>query len=428
MPAPIPSALLMRGSSGMSAARNVKATGTFGMVDSVKAHNESIANDYSALVYDPVLASFTDVERVFGQAAMFGTLGRPVDVLDLACGTGAQLLRVAGQVEGRLVGVDISPGPIRIAQERLAPFGDRVDLRCADLLETDSASLGQFDLIYNVGVVYATPPAVQQRILDLIGQCLRPGGVAVLSYHSGGASALRTVLHGILVAGLDGLKPENAVAAARLRSASLRESLSAKPGTDLLLAGLAAIDRQSDLIFYHEVFNPYFGAMQTSVVARELAVHGLEFGWYMAASGDELAATSLDRTIAADIADLTEGQYRYALFARYLNSGLSMVSDPRLRWGSILRRDNPGEFKGEQIYSLPDGTAAATIRLPASMAMLDSLTDAPLDWAQLVERTAKALKARKGVLSDDELTAMRTDLRFLWRLGLLLPHYKMETQ
>ena len=151
------------------------------MVDEVKALNEAIADDYSAHVYDPVPVSFLDVERLFGQAALFGELGRPADVLDLACGTGAQLARIAEQVGGRLVGTDISPEPVRIARERLSRFGDRAEIMCADLLETDPASLGQFDLILNIGVIYVTPPAVQRRILELIGQCLRPGGVAVIS-------------------------------------------------------------------------------------------------------------------------------------------------------------------------------------------------------------------------------------------------------
>ncbi len=396
------------------------------MVDDVKAHNESIANDYTALVYDPILAAFVDPDRVFGQAAMFGEVGRPVDVLDLACGTGAQLLRVAEKVTGRLVGVDISPGPICIAQERLAPYGSRADVRCADLLETDAASLGQFDLIYNIGVIYATPPAVQRRILDLIGQCLRPGGVAVISWHSGGAPALRSVLHHILVAGLEGLSPDQSVAAARMRSASLRETLSARPGTDLLLAALTAIDRQSDLVFYHEVFNPCFGAMQTSVVARDLAVHGLEFAWYLSALGEEPPGNSADRAIAADIADLAEGQYRYALFARYLESGLRPVTNPRLRWGSVLQRENPGEFTSEQIFIRADGSAGATIRVLASMAMLDCLMEGPLDWDELAAHTAKALKRKRGGLSEDEQNAMRTDLRILWRLGLLLPSCKLD--
>ena len=397
------------------------------MIDNVKAHNEAIASDYSNLVYDPILPAFIDPDRVFGQAAMFGDLGRPVDVLDLACGTGAQLLRVAEKVAGRLVGVDISPGPIRMAQERLAPFGSRADVRCADLLETDAASLGQFDLIYNIGVIYATPPTVQRRILDLIGQCLRPGGVAVLSYHSGGAPALRGVLHRILVAGLEGLDPAKSVAAARLRSASLRETLSARPGTDLLLAALTSIDRQSDLVFYHEVFNSCFGAMQTSVVARDLAAYGLEFAWYVSALGEEPAGNAPDRAIAADIADLADGQYRYAVFARYLESGLRPVTNPRLRWSSVLRRGNPGEFAGEQNFARLDGTAGATIRIPASMAMLDCLAEgSPLGWEELVQRTAKALKGKRGALNEDEQAAMRTDLRILWRLGLLLPSAKLD--
>lgn len=395
------------------------------MVDEVKALNEAIAEDYSAHVYDPQPVAFLDVERLFGQAALFGELGRPVDVLDLACGTGAQLARIAGQVSGRLVGADISPEPVRIARERLAPFGDRVDIRCADLLETDAASLGQFDLILNIGVIYVTPPAVQRRILELIGQCLRPGGVAVISYHAGSLPALRTNLHRLLYAGLEGLAPGDALASARARGAQLAQTLEQAPGTELQRATLAVTLSQPDLVFYHEVFNPCFGAMQTSGIARDLAAHGLDFAWYLAPSANELPDSSVDRSIAADIADYVHGQYRHAIFARYLKAHPCEVASPQLRWESLVARDNPGEFAGEQQFTQLGGTMSATLRAPASMAMLDCLAEGPLDWDGIAAEAAKAILGKPGKLTADEAAAMAGDARFLWRHGLMNPLYRM---
>lgn len=398
------------------------------MVDEVKALNEAIADDYSAHVYDPVPVSFLDVERLFGQAALFGELGRPADVLDLACGTGAQLARIAEQVGGRLVGTDISPEPVRIARERLSRFGDRAEIMCADLLETDPASLGQFDLILNIGVIYVTPPAVQRRILELIGQCLRPGGVAVLSYHAGSLPALRTNLHRLLYAGLEGLAPGDALASARARAAQLAQGLENTPGTELQRATLAVVAAQSDLVFYHEVFNPCFGAMQTSAIARDLASHGLDFAWYLSPSNDELPDSSLDRSIAADIADFVHGQYRHAIFARYPSSGPCNPGSSQLRWESTLARDNPGTFAGEQVFTQHGGTMNATIRAPASMAMLDCLAEGPLDWAGLTERAGAAIKGKGGKLDADEVAAMAGDARLLWRYGLLSPLYRMAPE
>ena len=392
----------------------------------VKALNEAIADDYSAHVYDPQPVTFLDAERVFGQAALFGRLDRPTDVLDLACGTGVQLARIATQLEGRVVGTDISPEPTRIAAERLTPFGERAQILCADLLELDPASLGQFDLIYNIGVIYVTPPAVQRKILELIGQCLRPGGVAVISYHAGSLPALRTNLHRLLYAGLEGLAPDQAIQAARQRAGHIGRMLENTPGTDLQRATIAVVAAQPDLVFYHEVFNPCFGAMQTSAIARDLAAHGLEFAWYLTPPAEELPDSAVDRSIAADIADFVQGQYRHALFARYPGGGRCNVASPQLRWESTLARDNPGDYSGEQTFGQIGGTSSATIRGPASMAMLDCLAEGPHDWADLRARTARALKGEGGALTGDELASMEADVRLLWRHGLMSPLYAMD--
>ena len=387
----------------------------------VQALNAAIADDYSNFVYDPSANPLIDVDRLFGQAALFGTLGKPVDVLDLACGTGVQLMRIADQVSGRLVGTDISPEPARMARERLAAFGDRAKIICGDLLDMNADDLGQFDLIYNIGVIYVTPPAVQRKILELIGKCLRPGGVAVLSYHAGSLPAIRTNLHRLLSAELEGADPAVALPAARERGRQLAALIENTEGADLLRMTVELTIQQSDIVFYHEVFNHSFAAMQTTAITRELAAYGLDFAWYMSPAGRELPQSSLDRSIAADVADYIQGQYRYALFARYLEPAPDNFADPQLRWTSSLMRDNPGEFGGEQSFRQFDGPSVATIRQRASIAMLDALARGPLDLAGIVAQTSVALTGKADRLETADLQAMEADIKLLWQHGLLIP-------
>ena len=393
------------------------------MDNQVQAQNAAIADDYSNFVYDPVANPLIDVDRLFGQAALFGKLGKPADVLDLACGTGVQLLRVSDQVSGRLVGNDISPEPARLAQERLAEFGDRAKIICGDLLDLEVEELGQFDLIYNIGVIYVTPPVVQRKIIELIGKCLRPGGVAVISYHAGSLPAIRTNLHRLLSAGLEGLEPSLAIQTARERGRQLAAAIENIEGGDLLRSTLAVTISQPDIVFYHETFNRSFGAMQTTSIAHELAAHELDFSWYMSSAGRDLPQTSLDRSIAADVADYIQGQYRYAVFARYLERGPGDFLGPQLRWSSRLVRDNMGQFDGEQHFRQANGPSIATIRQRASSAMLDSLKQGPLDWAGIVKKTSIALTGKPNQLEADDLKVMEADIRLLWQHGLLIPLY-----
>lgn len=395
-------------------------------MDELKAFNEVLASDYSAVIYDTEAFAYLDVERVFGQAALFGELGRPADVLDLGCGTGAQLARIAEQVSGRLVGVDISPGPARIARERLAGFGDRARVLCADLLDVDVSDLGQFDLILNIGVLQVTPPAVRHRALELIGRCLRPGGVATLAYPAGRVLELRMGLHGVLRAGLEQLAPDEAVPAARARLAELATRLDDGAGTGLQRAAMDLTASQQDPVFYHEVFNPHYGPVRTGEVAGVLAGYGISFAWYFATADDTLPADPQRRADLADAYDDTYGSYRHAMFGRYLKPGPCNVLSAQVVWKCLVARDNPGDFTGEQVFSQVDGPLSATIRAPASMAMLDLLTAEPLGWAELTDRVGEVFRGEGGRLTEDELAVMENDIALLWRNGLLKPLYRYD--
>ncbi|MCI2422762.1 class I SAM-dependent methyltransferase [Saccharopolyspora sp. K220] len=102
-------------------------------------------------------------------------------VLDLGCGTGSYFepLREAIGPEGRLLGVDSSPGMLRRARKRVHRHGwQNVDVQQADATTTDLGT-AEFDAVFAMYSLSAMPDtaAATQRIHT----ALRPGGVLFLA-------------------------------------------------------------------------------------------------------------------------------------------------------------------------------------------------------------------------------------------------------
>ena len=391
--------------------------------------NDAMAQNYDAVVYDHDYAELIDLAPVCGLASLFGHVTRPVDVLDLGCGTGAQLAHAASQVSGRVVGTDISAEACRIAKQRLAPFGDRARIVHGDLLGITPSDLGQFDFIYSIGVIYIAPPEVQRRSLEIVGKCLRPGGVAVLSYYAGSVAAIRANLHQTLRAICDGLKPAQAVAHARKQLAELALSCEQKPGVELLTAAIAQTAELPDVFFFHEVLNSTFAASQTSHLERTLARDGIEFASYLRQpqlSGDSMP--SRQRAINADTTDLDRGGYHFAVFSKFDGPCAdSFAARPDL-WQGRLKRSNNGDAAGPQEYHVPGEERKATIRHPASIAMFDCLINGPQPWAELKEMVSAKLSATGVELDGAALQTMEGDLRTLWHHGLVMPMHDMTME
>lgn len=96
-------------------------------------------------------------------------------VLDVGCGTGAQLARYveAGCVAS---GVDLSPSMLAKAQER---FGDSADIRLADATELpyDDAS---FDVVLASLFLHELAPDFRRGVVAEIARVLRADGTAVI--------------------------------------------------------------------------------------------------------------------------------------------------------------------------------------------------------------------------------------------------------
>jgi ubiquinone/menaquinone biosynthesis C-methylase UbiE len=136
------------------------------------AHFDAVASDYDRCVgpfAGPIFASALE--------AMATHLARGSRVLDVGCGPGASLRRVARLVpDGEVVGVDISLEMLRIAYERSREAGIRnVAFYQADAAELPASFGDSFDVAYSCLVHHHLDAPL--AAVRGIAASLRPGGV-----------------------------------------------------------------------------------------------------------------------------------------------------------------------------------------------------------------------------------------------------------
>ena len=282
--------------------------------DALRIQNARAAAAYDVLPYEAPLDPALDVERALGVGALYGCNAAPLDVLDLGCGTGLALARAAGQAAGRLTGIDLSDGNCRKARERLADYASRAEILNVDFLDLDADGLGQFDVVYAIGIIYVVPPPVRQHLTRLIGRCLKPGGVVAVSHYSGPLAALRVQLHAIIRASIDEPDPMAAVRTARALCRELARRLERNAST-LPLSCLRQTMSLPDTTFYHEIFNPWLAPIPAAELNRDFSEHGIGFLCRTDAGSHGAAAQPATRAFDADVEDLAGGGYRTSLFA-----------------------------------------------------------------------------------------------------------------
>ena len=100
--------------------------------DGVKKMFDNIAKDYDKLNH--VLS--LNIDKVWRKKAVceLADVARPLNVLDVACGTGDFIIEIAKKVAqgSRVMGVDISEGMIAVGMEKLTKLGIDAVLEVAD--------------------------------------------------------------------------------------------------------------------------------------------------------------------------------------------------------------------------------------------------------------------------------------------------------
>ena len=155
-------------------------------------YDESYARRYRA--HDEEFES-SEPCRSFAEwlARVCGAFGRPIDVLDLGCGTGRYFWALAGVRS--LTGLDASPSMLA---EAAHPYhADRITagsitLVAGDLM-THPFAASQFDLVYSIGVLAEHVP-LDAPLVARIARWLKPGGrFAFSTVHPASPSIPRTL-------------------------------------------------------------------------------------------------------------------------------------------------------------------------------------------------------------------------------------------
>lgn len=386
----------------------------------IRGLNARIAKSYDDSGLRSTLAHGIGPEFARGLAALYGCASDRYDVLDLGCGVGNALLQCGDYADGRLVGVDIAAASCAEARRACRAFGARATIIQADFLDLDPSSLGQFDLIYLIGTLYVVPPEVRRHLLSLVGACLRPGGVVVMTYYSGARGLLRAALSRRARMGDDPDAPiARRIAAARLRIAALERHVDmAGDSSQLARDVLRRVRDCNDAVFFHEVLDPHFEALETSDLSAALEHSGVSFINFLRLLPLAPAASPAWRAIAAFDAGFAGGGYRHAVF------GKIDPADARLRpraadvvWHSEIAPslDASGEWP---LFVVPGTDLQMRPRAPISQLALRELSAGPRGWAQLRESAARELGEEAASAG---LATLEQDLMVMWQSGAIFP-------
>jgi methyltransferase-like protein/SAM-dependent methyltransferase len=146
------------------------------------------ANSYDEVPYASFPFFQTHPDRLATLATLFG-LPHPrlagCRVLELGCAAGGNLIPLAEQLpDAELVGVDLSAVQVATGQAVIDALGfNHVRLVAGSIADIDE-SYGDFDFILCHGVYSWVPTSVQERILAVCHERLRPDGIAYISYNT----------------------------------------------------------------------------------------------------------------------------------------------------------------------------------------------------------------------------------------------------
>lgn len=210
------------------------------------------------------------------------TRGKSARVLDLGCGVGASLIRLASSLDLEGVGVTLSPVQAARGSALIAAHGLSDRLRCIEQSFTDMPdSLGLFDAAYAIESFVLSPSP--EVFFEQAARRLRPGGVLIVcddllserdgqSPHPDAKRWIEEIRYGWLMQSL--VTEEQAIeAAARtgltfVRSDDLTAYLELRRPRDLAITAALALGRRANI--KGELWRSWIGgnALQLSLINR----------------------------------------------------------------------------------------------------------------------------------------------------------------
>jgi methyltransferase-like protein/SAM-dependent methyltransferase len=269
--------------------------------------SEERQTSYDEVPYGSNVFHYTHPDRLAAVAALLGMHPAPADrcrVLELGCGTGANLIPMALSLPGsHFVGIDLSPRQIAMGQEVVGALGlGNIELQPLSILDVDDG-FGRFDYVLCHGVYSWVPPAVQDRILSVCAHNLAPSGVAYVSYNTYPGWHIRGMIREMMGYHVRQFtEPRARVEQARamldflVRAAGSRDTVYA----NLLKVEAELLEGASDTYVYHEHLEEVNHPLYFHQFAARATAKGLQ---YLA----EAQPTPLPSNLSPEVVQTLEG-------------------------------------------------------------------------------------------------------------------------
>jgi len=146
----------------------------------------------AAVTYDPVTQYVLPPSETWVRESLVNAIqGSPRRILDLGCGTGTTTLLLKRRFpQAEVVGLDLSPHMLVVAQHKAHDAGLDIHFRHGDAMSTGLAD-ASCDVVCGTLLLHETPPVVAKTILQEGFRVMRPGGQMLVL--DGNQQTLRTI-------------------------------------------------------------------------------------------------------------------------------------------------------------------------------------------------------------------------------------------
>ena len=108
----------------------------------------------------------------------FGSPDRALEMLDLGCGYGRDVVFLARNVSCNVLGIDSSQEAITLARRRLGQAESRVSFQCCDFRQMADS---QFDVIFASNLYQVLNIGDRKAFMEVVGRALKDGGVLFMN-------------------------------------------------------------------------------------------------------------------------------------------------------------------------------------------------------------------------------------------------------
>jgi SAM-dependent methyltransferase len=146
-----------------------------------------LLDSYDEVLYPSYPRKQSHPAFIAALAAIAGMEIPPVEqwrVLEIGCGNGSNIIPLAFDYpEAKFIGLDRASSPIESGRALAARLRlENIELQIADLMHWEPD--GQFDYIIAHGVFSWVGKEIREKILKICGACLKPQGLAFISYNA----------------------------------------------------------------------------------------------------------------------------------------------------------------------------------------------------------------------------------------------------